>query len=102
MADPRLRHDFSDVSVLIEQATGYDPIPTIEEHYRSRPDDDRYYCVFPRCGYVCNGPQTMWLHVHWGEAHGRSFQFTLRDLINALPSWPGALTCTPGQEADHG
>ena len=50
MADARLRHDFRDASVLIEQATGSDSIPTIEEHYRN--DDGLYHCVFPGCRHT--------------------------------------------------
>lgn len=98
MADARLRHDFRDASVLIEQATGFDSIPTIEEHYRN--DDGLYHCVFPGCRHTSHGSQTMWLHVHFSEEHGRSFDWTIRDLIKALPSWPGAhpSTSSPGGE----
>ena len=61
----------------IEQRTGADSIPTIEEHYRVRDwVDGRYIerdvlmCVMPGCTFRCKDAETMWRHVHFGP-HAR-------------------------------
>jgi hypothetical protein len=59
-----------EVSVGLEDATGYDSIPTIERIYE---DNGRYLCPFPGCVRATRSAETMWRHVHFSRAHGLSF-----------------------------
>jgi hypothetical protein len=67
--------DLRTVSVALEQATGYDSIPTIERIYRDDPgvDPPRHLCVHPGCRVVRADPEKMWLHTHFSTRHVKSF-----------------------------
>lgn len=62
------------LSVRIERETGFDSIPTIEQHYS---DDDGYFaCVFPGCRRRTRTSARMWRHVHWehNDEHGQALR----------------------------
>ncbi len=60
-------------TVRVEEATGYDSIATIVEHYSTYDEDGRrtdvYECVFPGCGWRTRGAEKMWRHVHQSRKH---------------------------------
>lgn len=65
--------DYRQLSLLLEQRTGYDSISTIETHYQDYDKRGYYLCVFPGCGRRTRTPDNMWRHVHFGTQHGLSF-----------------------------
>lgn len=66
--------DLVELSVQLQDETGYDSIPTIEAMYHGQ-------CVFPDCDFGSKSPEKMWKHVHFARKHGRSFEASLDDLI---------------------
>lgn len=62
--------DWEALSLLLEQATGYDSIPTIDIHYFK--DSGVGECVWPGCRFRRRDALALWRHVHFGP-HGRSF-----------------------------
>ncbi len=65
MSEPTAE-DWEALSLLLEQATGYDSILTIEIHYET--DTGAYRCVWPGCGFTRRDSYAMWRHVHFGHA----------------------------------
>lgn len=79
--------DFMLLSIKLEVETGFDSIPTIEEHYRHEPWNDetctykwdgKYECVMPSCGVIRHTAEAMWRHVHFtdDELHRPAFGVT--------------------------
>lgn len=71
-AAPTLRQ----LSLVVEQATGYDSIPTIERVYSDQYDDSVMACVHPECSYRSRNSELMWKHVHGliGTKHTNSWK----------------------------
>lgn len=63
--------DWEALSLRLEQATGYDSIPTIEGHYST--GTGTFRCVFPGCKFTRSNPYDLWRHVHFSANHGPSF-----------------------------
>ena len=68
------RAELTVLFVEMEDETGYNSIPTIENMYRG-------LCVFPDCTFGSKDALAMWQHVHFGRKHGPSFDVTLRELV---------------------
>jgi hypothetical protein len=55
-----------DLSVRLEEQTGFDSIPTIERVYeRFGPGDRSIACVWPNCDHTRRDGKAMWKHVHF-------------------------------------
>lgn len=81
--------DWEALSLLLEQATGADSIPTIQSHYAT--DTGSFRCVWPGCKFTRHDPYDMWRHVHFGhpgaETYARPDPFqglTTYDELSAL------------------
>ena len=57
--------DWEWLSLLLEQVTGYDSIPTIESHYVT--DTGSFRCVWPGCKFTRHDSYDMWRHVHFSH-----------------------------------
>lgn len=65
--------DLVNFSLDWEEATGFDSIPTIREHYEDE-------CVIPGCDYFRTSPIEMWFHVHLSRKHLRDDKTLLANL----------------------
>jgi hypothetical protein len=67
--------DLRAVSIVLEEKTGYDSIPTIERVYRDDPSTEpaRFVCPHQGCRVARDAAEHMWLHVHFSTQHVKSF-----------------------------
>lgn len=68
------RSELEQLSVALEDDTGFDSIPTVERLYDG-------VCCFPDCEFHRSDPAALWEHVHFSRKHGLSFEAKLPDLI---------------------
>lgn len=75
--------DWESLSLLLEQATGADSIPTIETHYVT--DTGSFRCVWPGCKFTRYDSYDMWRHVHFG--HPGMEKFAQPDLFHGFTTY---------------
>jgi hypothetical protein len=75
------QHDVVELSVILEEQTGYDSIPIIERLY-AKTTRGHIKCCFPDCKYRTPNPADMWVHIHFTQTHGLSFGVIAPDQIH--------------------
>lgn len=67
------RFDLYALSIILEEATGYDSIRTIRQNY-SKNESGSFKCPFPGCRVAHRDARRMWRHIHFTrDAHGYAF-----------------------------